>query len=66
MGRHSNDDIDADEPGAPGGSGDIVSSVLVGILWVASPRTAMAFVIATTVVGMLVIASTGEREGAPG
>ena len=40
------------------GIGDVVSSVLVGFLWVASPRAAMAFVIATTVAGALVIAST--------
>jgi MFS family permease len=40
------------------GIGDVLSSILVGLLWVASPLAAMVFVIATTVVGSLVIAST--------
>ena len=39
------------------GVGDVVSSILVGFLWVASPRAAMAFVIATTVLGASVIAT---------
>jgi hypothetical protein len=40
------------------GIGDVISSILVGFLWVASPHAAMGFVIATTVLGALVIAST--------
>jgi MFS family permease len=46
------------------GIGDIVSSVLVGLLWVASPHVAMTFVIATSVVGALVIATTSDRADA--
>jgi MFS family permease len=44
------------------GIGDVVSSILVGFLWVASPRAAMAFVMATTIAGALVIASTPPRS----
>ena len=44
------------------GAGDVVSSILVGCLWVASPRAAMAFVIAATVAGALLIASTRATE----
>jgi hypothetical protein len=44
------------------GIGDLISSVLVGFLWVASPQIAMGFVFATTIVGALVIVSTPERE----
>ena len=40
------------------GIGDVLSSILVGFLWLASPRAAMVFVIATTVAGAVVIAST--------
>jgi len=40
------------------GLGDVVSSILVGLLWAISPRAAMGFVIATTLAGALVIAST--------
>lgn len=50
------------------GVGDVVSSILVGFLWVASPHIAMAFVIATSLAGAAVIASTRYRHdesGAP-
>jgi MFS family permease len=43
------------------GIGDVVSSVIVGCLWAASPRLAMTFVIVTTVLGAIVIASTPPR-----
>ncbi len=39
------------------GIGDVLSSILVGFMWVASPHLAMAFVIATTLAGALLIAS---------
>ena len=39
------------------GIGDVVSSVLVGCLWMVSPAAAMAFVITTTVAGALVVAT---------
>ena len=38
------------------GIGDVISSVLVGFMWVVSPQLAMGFVIVTTVAGALVIA----------
>jgi MFS family permease len=38
------------------GIGDVISSVLVGFLWSASPRAAMTFVIATSLAGALLIA----------
>jgi MFS family permease len=37
------------------GAGDLVSSVVVGALWVASPGAAMTYVIATSVMGAAVI-----------
>jgi MFS family permease len=40
------------------GIGDLFSSLLVGALWVASPRLAMATVIVTSAVGALIIATT--------
>jgi MFS family permease len=40
------------------GLGDLVSSVLVGSLWAVSPATAMAFVIATSLVGAAIIAAS--------
>jgi MFS family permease len=40
------------------GIGDVVSSVLVGCLWVASPHLAMGFVVSTTLTGAAVIATT--------
>jgi len=40
------------------GIGDVLSSILVGLMWVASPHLAMAFVIVTSLAGALVIAST--------
>jgi MFS family permease len=48
------------------GIGDLVSSVIIGFLWAASPRISMGFVILTSVVGALVIASTrkSSTEGA--
>jgi MFS family permease len=48
------------------GIGDLVSSIVVGFLWVASPRVAMAFVIITTIAGALVIASTRNSQAASG
>ena len=47
------------------GIGDLVSSALVGILWVASPVAAMSFVIATSIVGAAIIAMTRPTERAP-
>ena len=44
------------------GIGDVISSILVGSLWVASPHLAMGFVIVTTVAGALVIATTRKSE----
>ena len=44
------------------GIGDVVSSIVVGSLWVVSPHAAMVFVIAATVAGALVIASTHTTE----
>lgn len=40
------------------GAGDLVSSMLVGVLWTISPPAAMAFVIATSLSGAGLIAST--------
>jgi MFS family permease len=40
------------------GIGDVISSILVGFLWVASPHLAMGFVIITTLAGASVVAST--------
>ncbi|HZS41774.1 MAG TPA: hypothetical protein VFF06_33325 [Polyangia bacterium] len=40
------------------GIGDFVSSALVGLLWSVTPTAAMAFVIATSLVGATVIAAT--------
>lgn len=40
------------------GIGDLISSALIGTVWVFSPTLAMAFVIATSVVGSIVIATT--------
>jgi MFS family permease len=40
------------------GIGDLVSSALVGFLWVISPIGAMSFVIATSIVGAAIIAGT--------
>lgn len=50
------------------GVGDVVSSILVGFLWVSSPHIAMGFVIATSLAGAAVIASTRyhpDEGGAP-
>lgn len=44
------------------GVGDVVSSILVGALWVSSPHVAMGYVIATTLAGALLIASTGPEK----
>ncbi|HEY1534697.1 MAG TPA: MFS transporter [Polyangiaceae bacterium] len=44
------------------GIGDVLSSILVGFMWVASPHVAMGFVIATTLAGALVIASGNGRR----
>jgi MFS family permease len=44
------------------GIGDVVSSLLVGFLWVASPHIAMVFVIATSLAGAAVIASTRYHD----
>lgn len=46
------------------GIGDVISSVLVGFLWAASPHLAMGFVIVTTLAGAAVIAS-GRRSLGP-
>jgi hypothetical protein len=40
------------------GFGDLISSIVVGFLWVLYPAWAMSFVIVTAVVGAAVIAST--------
>ncbi len=40
------------------GFGDLISSIVVGFLWVLHPAWAMSFVIATAIVGAAVIAST--------
>jgi MFS family permease len=40
------------------GAGDLISSALVGLLWVVSPTWAMSYVIATSLAGAAVIAST--------
>jgi MFS family permease len=42
------------------GFGDFISSVLVGALWVVSPVWAMSFVIAASLAGAIIIASTGH------
>lgn len=47
-----------------GGVGDLVSSVLVGALWAIRPAVAMSFVTATSLLGALVILSTGRDERA--
>jgi MFS family permease len=44
------------------GLGDLVSSALVGFLWAVSPATAMAFVIATSLVGALIIAASSPAN----
>jgi MFS family permease len=46
------------------GIGDLVSSILVGCLWALSPVAAMAFVIATSVAGALILACTRPGEDA--
>jgi hypothetical protein len=40
------------------GVGDLISSALVGSLWVLSPAAAMLFVIATSLIGAAIIART--------
>ncbi|MFI5290855.1 MAG: MFS transporter, partial [Polyangia bacterium] len=40
------------------GLGDLVSSALVGLLWVISPAAAMSLVIVTSLAGAAVIATT--------
>ena len=50
------------------GMGDLISSVVVGLLWVISPACAMFFVIVTSLVGAAMIATarpsaTAERAG---
>jgi MFS family permease len=40
------------------GLGDLISSIAVGFLWVASPVAAMAFVIVTSLLGAAMIATT--------
>ena len=40
------------------GMGDLISSIVVGCLWVASPVLAMSFVIVTSLTGAVIIAST--------
>jgi MFS family permease len=47
------------------GIGDFVSSAAVGTLWVVSPRLAMAFVIASSLIGAAVIAATRAVAAAP-
>jgi MFS family permease len=46
------------------GIGDLVSSALVGTLWVLAPAAAMGFVVATSLVGAAVIATTHPRGAA--
>jgi hypothetical protein len=43
------------------GIGDLVSSVAVGFLWVASPAWAMGYVIVTSLAGAAIIAGTRHR-----
>jgi MFS family permease len=43
------------------GLGDLLSSVLVGVLWVHSPVWAMGFVMATSLTGAAIIATTPAR-----
>ena len=42
------------------GVGDLVSSIVVGFLWVVSPVLAMSFVIITSLIGASIIASTSK------
>lgn len=48
------------------GIGDLVSSIAVGFLWVASPAWAMGYVIATTLAGATIIAGTRHPDGPTG
>ena len=46
------------------GLGDLLSSLLVGVLWSISPTLSMGLVIATSLTGAAIIASTdAERQG---
>jgi MFS family permease len=45
------------------GIGDLVSSVAVGALWVASPKIAMAYVIATALLGAALLSRTKPATG---
>ena len=42
------------------GMGDLISSIVVGFLWVVSPIWAMSFVIATSLLGAAIIAGTAK------
>ena len=42
------------------GVGDLISSIVVGCLWVVSPVLAMSFVIVTSLTGAAIIASTSK------
>ena len=44
------------------GAGDLVSSILVGALWALHPMIAMLYVIATSLIGASIIASTRPTE----
>ena len=45
------------------GIGDLLSSIIVGVLWAIAPVAAMVFVIATSLLGAIIIATT-ERQTA--
>jgi MFS family permease len=48
------------------GIGDLVSSIIVGCLWAIAPASAMAFVIATSLVGAFMIISMQPAKGQSG
>lgn len=47
------------------GIGDLLSSVIVGVFWATSPKIAMGYVVATSLVGAGIIASTREHPAEP-
>jgi MFS family permease len=47
------------------GMGDLISSTLVGLLWVVSPAWAMSYVIGTSLTGAAIIAATHPPVAAP-
>ena len=46
------------------GVGDLLSSAIVGLLWVAAPAWAMGFVIAASLIGAALILTTHPKQPA--